>query len=526
MRKQAPPTKTMREVLDGPFAEWMGDGDWTPWYSFLMALRGEPMTKSERRIFRECTGRTTRPTKPFTEAWVAVGRKGRKSATAAMLAVYMAVYMKWDIAPGETCRVLVLALTKDQAKIVRDFCEAILESRPGLARLIKGRDSESITLTNGIVISCVANSFRSIRGPAVICAILEENAFWYSQDTSSANPDIEIFRAIQPAMLTKPGATIIGISSPYARRGLLWEKHRKHYGVDDSKVLVWQAPTEIMHPGVNADVIQDAYDDDPVSAAAEYGAQFRSDVETFLSIEVVEACCDEGIYERAPASHLYRAFVDPSGGSGDSFTVAIAHRQGKNRILDAVREFVPPFSPEAVVAEICKLLKLYRIGSVEGDAYAGEWPREQFRKHGVAYKVAELHKSEIYRDALPLFNSGRARLLDVPALKRQLSHLERKTSRAGRDSIDHPRGAKDDVANAACGALQMFGGAKSHDFTFAWAVQDDRHHDDPPREVHLIEKGYQRRPAECPQRRAVEMVELKPNPNVSYSSDWSRKRRF
>jgi len=239
-----------------------------------------------------------------------------------------------------------------------------------------------------------------------------------------------------------------------------------------------------MHPGVDEQTIKDAYEDDPVSAAAEFGAQFRSDVEAFLSIEVVDACVDERIYERAPGRHLYRAFVDPSGGSGDSFTVGIAHREGKNRVLDAVREFPPPFSPEQVVGEIAKLLRLYRIGSVDGDNYAGEWPKEQFRKHGIAYKLSELHKNEIYRDALPLFNSGRARLVDVPVLKRQLSHLERKTSRAGRDSIDHPRGAHDDVANAACGALLMFGGAKGHDFTYSWAVEDDRYHDQPARDVH------------------------------------------
>lgn len=521
MRRALPPTKTIREVLDGPFSEWMGNGDWTPWYAFLMALRGEPMTKAERKIFKQCTGRTTRPTKPFTEAWVAVGRKGRKSATAAMLAVYLAVYGRWEIAPGETVRVLVLALTKDQAKIVRDFCEAILESRPGLARLIEARDSESITLTNGIVIQCVANSFRSIRGPAVIAAILEENAFWYSEDSNTANPDTEIYRAILPAMITKPGATLVGISSPYARRGLLWEKYRKHFGVDNSKVLVWQAPTEVMHPGVDAETIADAYEDDPVSAAAEFGAQFRTDVETFLSIEVVEACVDQGVYERAPGRHVYRAFVDPSGGSGDSFTVAIAHREGKNRILDAVREFVPPFSPEQVVAEICKLLKLYRISRVTGDHYAGQWPREQFRKNGIAYDCAEQSKSEIYRDALPLFNSGRAHLLDVPVLKRQLSHLERKTSRAGRDSIDHPRGAKDDVANAACGALQMFGGAKSHDFTYAWVSSDDKHVNDPPRL--FVERGYQRRADDQPcHRRQVEVSEYNPE-GVVWSSKWKRR---
>ena len=128
--------KPLREVIQGPFAEWLGDDDWRAWFTFLMALRGERMTPAERRIYRECTGRENAPVKPLTEAWAVVGRKGRKSAVAALLAVYFAVYGRWKRARGETLRVIVVALSKDQAKIVRDYCEAILESRPGLARLI------------------------------------------------------------------------------------------------------------------------------------------------------------------------------------------------------------------------------------------------------------------------------------------------------------------------------------------------------------------------------------------------------
>ena len=42
-----------------------------------------------------------------------------------------------------------------------------------------------------------------------------------------------------------------------------------------------------------------------------------------------------------------------------------------------------------------------------GDRYAGEFPRELFRKHGIAYDLAKQTKSELFRDLLPLLNSGR-----------------------------------------------------------------------------------------------------------------------
>ena len=166
------------------------------------------------------------------------------------------------------------------------------------------------------------------------------------------------------------------------------------------------------------------------------------------------------------AGEWYVAFVDPSGGSADAFTLAVAHRGTRDDepivVIDAVREIRPPFSPESTVVEFAELLKRYGIVAIEGDRYAGEWPREQFSKRNVSYWPSARPKSDLYRDVLPLFNSQRIELLDVPRLSAQLSALERRTARGGRDSIDHAPGAHDDLANAVCGAallvdLQAYG---------------------------------------------------------------------
>jgi hypothetical protein len=136
-------------------------------------------------------------------------------------------------------------------------------------------------------------------------------------------------------------------------------------------------------------------------------------------------------------------FVDPSGGSSDAFTLAIAHTEGKTQILDLIRERKPPFSPEAVGEEFAKIVRSYRCTKVYGDRYGGEWPREQFRKHGVNYDPSEKAKSDLYRDLLPLINSGAVDLLEHDRLVTQLTSLERRTARGGRDSIDHAPGAHD-----------------------------------------------------------------------------------
>jgi hypothetical protein len=218
--------------------------------------------------------------------------------------------------------------------------------------------------------------------------------------------------------------------------------------------MVAQGATRDFNPDLPQSIIDRAMDRDPAAAAAEYLAQFRTDVEAFITREAVEKCVQPDLFERPPErKHSYVAFVDPSGGSSDAMTMAIAHREGETQILDVVRERKPPFSPEAVVEEYTSLMKQYRVSKVYGDRYGGEWPREQFSKRGVFYEPAEKPKSELYRDLLPLINSGAVDLLDNERLVQQLVMLERRTSRGGRDSIDHAPGAHDDVANAAAGAL-------------------------------------------------------------------------
>jgi hypothetical protein len=98
-----------------------------------------------------------------------------------------------------------------------------------------------------------------------------------------------------------------------------------------------------MNPTVPQRVIDEATERDPASAAAEYGAQFRSDVESFVNREAVEACVSVGVRERPGVT--YSAFVDPSGGSADSMTLAIDHREDNVAVLDAIRERRPPFNP-------------------------------------------------------------------------------------------------------------------------------------------------------------------------------------
>lgn len=430
------------------------------WRALIAAAWGlaSRLDADARTLVERCTGRTQLPPAQVRELWLVVGRRGGKSLISALLAVFVACFKTYRLAPGERGVVMVIAADRRQARVVKRYISGLLRSVAMLEALIVRETKESVQLSNGIDIEIHTASFRAIRGYTVVAAILDEIAFWPTDD--AADPDAEILNALRPAMATVPDALLVALSSPYAQRGELWRMYREHFGQPTSDVLVWQADTQTMHPTIDPNVIARAYERDDAAASAEYGAKFRRDIEAFIRRDVLDAATVLNRFELPPLStELYVGFVDPSGGGADSFTLAIAHREQRNgtnvAVLDVLREVRPPFSPEKTAEEFAELLKRYRVHEIEGDRYAGEWPREQFSKHGVRYVPSAKPKSDIYRDTLPLLNSGRVELLDSPRLVAQFTNLERRTARGGRDSIDHAPKTHDDVANAAAGALLL-----------------------------------------------------------------------
>jgi hypothetical protein len=407
-----------------------------------------------------------------------------------LVAVYLACFRDWQpfLNVGERGTVMIVAADRRQARTILRYVKGLIQIVPMLKQTIETERLDGLDLSNKVTVEVHTRSFRSVRGYSCVACLADEMAFWFGED--SANPDFEVLNAIRPAMATVPGSMLLVASSPYARKGALWEAYHKHFG-KGGPILVWRAATTRMNPTVSQSFIDAEYEKDPIAAAAEYGAQFRTDIESFVSRESVEACVDWGTHERGFLSrHRYVAFCDPSGGSGgDSFTVAVAHNEGGLGMLDCTRGVKPPFSPEGVVNEFADLLKNYRITKVVGDRFAGEWPREQFRKKGIQYDASAKPKSDLYRDALPLINSGAVRLLGDKRFVNQLISLERNTARGGRDSIDHARGAHDDVANAVAGALLLAGGKKPHSRLGAIGTDGVVHWhntDEPRQHVHYI----------------------------------------
>ena len=440
---------------------------WRNWRILLVAMMGESLTDDERVIFKELTGRDHEPGVRVEEFVGVIGRRGGKSrAIAALVAYVVALCDHPELVPGERGMALIIASDQEQSLTVLSYVEAAFRQSPILRQLIEAKLQRTIRLTNGLSIMVRASDYRRVRGVTILLAVADELAFFVA-GADSPNPDTEIIGALRPALSTCGGLLAI-ISSPHARRGELYALYKKHYGpTGDPLILVAQAPSRTMNPSLSENVVRRAVERDAIAAAAEYGAEFRSDVANFIDREIIMANVMPNVREIPPAlgTTTYKSFVDPSGGSSDSYACAVAHSRGDVIVIDALREIPAPFSPEIATAELAVLLKSYNVGKVVGDKYAGSWPSEAFMRHGIHYEPAAQPKSNLYLAALPLLNSARIEMPDNGRLISQLANLERRTARGGRESVDHPPNSHDDLANVCLGVATLFvSGGRGYSF--------------------------------------------------------------
>jgi hypothetical protein len=442
----------IRQAMTDPalFGPVFGGESFAAWRALLAGFYGLDLDATELDTFKTLTGRQSAPQGAFAELWLVIGRRGGKSHAAALLALYLAAFFDYRdrLAPGEIATVMVIAGDRKQARSAMRYISGLVQSNPMLRRMVTKETGESIEFDNATCIEIHTASLRSVRGYTLAGIIADELAFWHAE---GAHPDREIIAAVRPALATL-GGRLVALSSPYAKRGALWDMFKRHFATDSPRVLVARAPSLTMNPTLPRHVVDDAMRDDPEAARAEYMAEFRSDIASFVDPDLIAECTRPKPRELPRVQGVsYVAFVDPAGGGADEFTLAIGHRDRDAAVIDLVTG--RKGSPAGIVADYAGTLARYGIRKVTGDRYAGRWPRDEFAKHGIDYQVSELDRSGLYLETLAALNSGRVELPPCDVLARQLVGLERRASRSGRDSIDHPPGGHDDRANAVAGVV-------------------------------------------------------------------------
>jgi hypothetical protein len=429
------------------------------WRTVAKMLDGLALNATELALYRQITGRTVAPTDTITEAYLIKPRRAGGTLFAAAVGLHAALTdYRERLGPGEWATVALIASDRKQARQLTSYVQGLIQDSEMISAEVAGTTKESIEFAHRVRLEVHTPSFRSTRGYSYAAVVLDELAFFRSDD--SANPDVELVRAVRPGLSNLHGR-LLGLSSPHARRGHLWEMHRQYYGVDGAKVLVLQSEHSILNPTIDPAVIERAMAEDPEAARSEWFGEFRSDISQFLPDELIDAAIIANRTE-LPFSRErgYVAFCDMSGGMHDAAVLGIAHKEPGRRaehvVLDQLLVEPAPHEPHEVCARFSAILQRFGIRAVTGDRYGAEWVANAFKHHNIRYEPAGLDKSAIYAEVLPLFSEKRVELLDIRRLATELRLLERRPRTGGRgDSVDHPPRAHDDTANAACGALWL-----------------------------------------------------------------------
>jgi hypothetical protein len=437
---------------------------WT-WRTVAKLIDGIPLTElREIDLFEQCTKRrySNHDRRPVRRLILLAGRRAGKdrffSGVATWRAALCADWRKHQSA-GEGAVCILLGADRKQAKILRGYCEGLLQA-PLLAAEVARSTGEVTEFRNGASLEIATNDARLVRGRSAIAVLGSECAHWRTEE-HAASSDEEVVGAAEPSMaMCHDGGLLLLGSSVHRKRGYMFRKFRELYGNDAARDICWFAPSAVMNPSLPAGAVDRAMAEDPFKARAEFLNIWREDIAEFLPIDVVEACVDWGVHERAPQPGvIYLAFVDAAGGTGkDSYALAIAHVTPDGVVvIDAVREWKPRFVPRQVIGEIVELLRTYGVTEVRGDNAGAGFHQEDWRSHPVAYLKCEDTTSENYLTALPSFLAKRVRLIDNATSRNQLTTLERRVGASDKETVSHPQhaNAHDDVAAAICGVISM-----------------------------------------------------------------------
>lgn len=438
------------------FRPFLGDdlSSWRNWLVMLRVLYGLPTKPKHADLIRHTTGRSRKHLPDnFSSAYFITGRRSGKSRSVSLIGAWEALFAGHEkrLSKGEVGIVCIVAPSRRQSRIVRDYLRAIFQA-PLLAKEVVRETQEGFELRNGVCIEILTGDWRLVRGYTLLAAIVDEAAFFGYDSESKVKSDSELLRALTPALSTV-GGKLICITSPHAMAGAVYNAWKRHWGNDQSNVLCVKCASRVFNPCLSQAIVDAAMEEDLASAKAEYLGEFRDDVALFLPRSVVEACVIANRQDLLPRRSIeYSAFCDLSGGRHDDAALCIGHKINEKIIVDCLKRWKSPFEPRLVLSEMQVILRQYGLRKVTGDNYAANFVSDGFKDIGVKYERSDKNRSELYLELLPRICSQEIELPDNAVLIDQISQLERKVrSGSVRDIVDHPHGGKDDVSVVVAG---------------------------------------------------------------------------
>jgi len=418
----------------------------------------------------------------YSRVVMVLGRRSGKTdqitSTAVAYEITLGGHKKY-VRPGQQFKALFLAQTAGDAQQNMNFIRLALQESPELVKLLDEKDVASeIRIKNGLIVEPAPANKSIGRGHAIPVAVLDENAFWYT-DPNAANPDFEVLRAIRYAQAQFPNSKVFMPSTPWAEQGILWKaftagtQGRKlrcdackaknaficEHELEDREqfedTLVIHASTAAMeNPLITRKKLVEIRKEDPEAFPRESLALFIKSISGWLSAEKISRAIDTGALNRLrEGKHFYVAAMDPAF-RNDSFAFTIVHHDpDKGIVQDWVEYWEPepgiPLKPGDILDQIKLRLQAFGLSHVYSDQYQLEALQQLALDRGFTingYDFTGKSKAVITGGFRMLLNQERVRLLDHEAQKRQLERLQKRVMQSGTVQIAAPAGEHDDLA--------------------------------------------------------------------------------
>lgn len=423
----------------------------------------------------------------YREVWANEGvRSGKSDALAGTIVVYEAVCGGHEAytRPGKRVYCFQVAQDLGQAQYSLFGIRATLEGIPLLQKgnRIRAVTARRIDLWNGVTIATVPPTVKAVRGYDSPVAVMDEIGVWY-QDADSANPDIEVYNQLQSRQAQFEHPKIVGISSPWRKAGLLYERFlagtngvkrgcEQHEGEADydcpacreatkphrSRLCLHITTAASANPLVKREWLAVTHDRNPKAFARECLAEFQDSVSGFLDPSLLRKAVSIGTRERPPLPAVsYIAAMDPAF-RRDAFGFIVAHVDKSRKVVfDYVKRWMnapgeDPIDARGVIHEIAAVCGKYRVHTIVSDQHHNESLRLLFEDLGltlIEHSIQAGSKQELWANFQSLLRQNRLDFVDHEQLLRELLALERTLGDGGTAKIAAPRGEHDDLAMTA-----------------------------------------------------------------------------
>lgn len=420
----------------------------------------------------------------WREAWFVAGvRAGKSQSFAAPIIAYEATCGGHEQWLRKDTRGVCFLIAQDLrfARWALPNVRAVLEKMPFMRSRITRETADRIDLWNGISIGVAPPSVKAVRGYDSPVAVFDEVGVW-PQDDGAANQDTEVYRQIQSRQAQFSDPLTVGVSSPWCKSGLLYERHQAgtdgHFvacrdHLDAAKgeckecekakephkgILVLHATTaSLQNPVVKEEWLKNQERQDPKAFERECLARFVDVISGFLDPALLDAAVERGVRERDPHPRgLYLAAIDPAF-RHDAFGLCIVHHEAEKGIVVDVLKKWPEvndkrreaLNPSIILDEVAEILKKYDIKEVCSDQFHFDTLNQLALQRGFSIRQVPFtgaSKAELYGNLQQILRQGRLKMIDHPATVRELKMIEKRNMPGGTIKIGAPRGEHDDMA--------------------------------------------------------------------------------